>query len=336
MMKRHNVLIFGDGRIAQAMARALSRWRRIERVQMYTFKQKVSDFDLLVGALPGSQGEQSLRLALQHRKPLLDITDIDPPFYRKHAAAIKQKNITVVPECGFSPGLVNVLLGQLLKTYAPVTHAEVSAGSLTHTPHTFPFLWCFEDLMAEHRLHSGQLIKGRKTHCPPFGGYRQETFWGLAAESYFCASGFEQMMSYPGLRNLTTRVVRPRGYQLFYEQLKAHGFLDKQHFRQTQAVLESQKYDNTSFARLSLRAKNRHFCWEVKSFSSKRERLNSMQKITVSLPVVLARWILDGEFCQSGLVFPENLVQSEERFQALLQGVQKNGVDITIEEGGRG
>ncbi|MCD4780330.1 MAG: hypothetical protein K8S27_07275 [Candidatus Omnitrophica bacterium] len=330
MSKKYNVLIVGDGRIGQAVTSILKKWRRINSVRFYSAQQNVSSCDFFFGALPGALGEQSLNLALKYRKPLIDIADIDPPFYLKHASAIKKNNLLVVPECGFSPGLVNLILGYLIKKYCPVSRIEVAVGSLTKEKNTFPFLWCFEDLIAEHQLSSWQLVGGEKVKCPPFGDYRKETFFGIPAESCLCASGFEQFLSAPGLKSFTTRVVRPRGYQLFYEQLRSQGFFRKGHFDQTKKILEGQKFDNMTFAIVNVVSRKRRLSWVIKSSASKREKMNSMQKITVSLPVVLARWILTGKISQPGLKFAESFARDPEIFNALLKDVQKNGVDVFV------
>jgi len=57
-----------------------------------------------------------------------------------------------------------------------------------------------------------------------------------------------------------------------------------------------------------------------------------MQKITASVPAAVGRLLLDGKIERKGLVFLEDLAADKTIFQALIDGVKKQGVTIVRRE----
>ena len=73
------------------------------------------------------------------QKNLIDVSDLDPEFYLERKTRIEKSGITVIAGCGFSPGLVNLILGKELSLHPDIQEIEVKAGSLSPNKHFFPF-----------------------------------------------------------------------------------------------------------------------------------------------------------------------------------------------------
>jgi saccharopine dehydrogenase-like NADP-dependent oxidoreductase len=342
-----SIAIMGDGRIARACAWFLRKagWARI--VDLVAPGADLRGYSLLIGALAGEIGEKCLDGALAYGINLIDISDVDPPGYLKRLAQINKKGITVIPGCGFSPGLVNCILGREFSRLNCVRDVEVCAGSLSSCSRFYPFLWCFEDIVLEHRIPSQQILAGKRRTCPAFDGQRKEKFFGIDAESYYCASGFENVLEKTRcrgrgprnprrkwkrrdapVRSFTVRVVRPEGFRQFFGFMENQGLLKKENFQATKKVLESEKRDNITFARIIISAKTGKRTWLLKATSRRNEELNSMQKITASVPAVMAKLLSDGCIGARGLLFMEDLARHAGAFSALLKGVAKEGITI--------
>ena len=206
---------------------------------------------------------------------------------------------------------------------------EVKAGSLSPNKHFFPFLWCFEDLILEHQIPSWQILKGKKEKFFPFAGYRKEKFFGIEAESYLCASGFENLLDKPKLKNFQCRVVRPDGFMTFFNFLQNHGFLKKENLMLSKKILEAPKEDNFTLSEIILLTKSKKILWRLKSHSRKEEKLNSMQKITAAVPALTAKMLLENKIKQSGLVFMEDLGRDKLIFNSVLSALRKEGIAIS-------
>lgn len=327
-MRKSRVLIIGDGRIGRAAAHYCKGDSSVAGVDFLTAQKDLRPYDVFIGALPGRLGERCLALALRHKKDLIDVSDVDPPFYLRHKKQIEKCGIRVIPGCGFSPGLVNCILGREAASNPSIRDVEIKAGSLARVAHYFPFLWCFEDLILEHQMDSQQMMGGQKRRCPPFDGYRKEKFFGIPAESYYCASGFENALHKVGARHGICRVVRPDGFREFFLFLRQHGFLSDAHRAFSQRIAEGRTEDNITFAEISLSAGVRRVRWRVKSSCVKGEALNSMQKVTASVPAVIAGWMMAGTLKNRGLFFMEELGRDPEFFSNLIAGLRAKGIQI--------
>lgn len=326
MGKRHKIFILGDGRVGQAILYYLEKNIPYAQAGFLSDDSQAKGCDLLIGALPGELGEKGLSLALRNKINLIDVSDIDPPFYLNAKKKIGKAGITVIPGCGFSPGLVNCILGREFSRNNAVSGVEIKAGSLSKKEFYYPFLWCFEDLILEHKIPSWQVISGKKIKFPAFAGYQEERFLGVAAESYFVASGFENLLDEFRVKNFKCRVIRPAGFMYFFNFLRNHGFLDKENAAVSKQILEQHKENNSTLSEITLETGKEKVVWQVKAFSGKNEPLNSMQKITAAAPAIIAGLILENKLNGQGLLFMEDLGKNRDLFELLLNGIRKENI----------
>jgi lysine 6-dehydrogenase len=70
----------------------------------------IQPFDLVVGAVPGFLGLQTVKTVIEAGKNMVDISFFpEDPFLLDDLA--KKKNVTVVTDCGVAPGMGNIILG---------------------------------------------------------------------------------------------------------------------------------------------------------------------------------------------------------------------------------
>ena len=315
------ILILGKGRIGKAVEFYLKKYNLPLRVEFFSRERDIKKAFLLVSALPGSAGEKGLKLALKYRKDLIDISDLDYRFYIRNKKAIFERGIRVFPECGFSPGLTNLICGREAKDNR-VKEIEILAGSLSKENFSFPFLWCFEDLIETHQVKATLIKKGRKIKTPPFSDYRKEKIEGVETESYL-AEGLESLLENLKVKNMSYRVIRPFGFFIFFKYLENHGFFKRKNLDISREILESKKQDNLTIGQIRIKKKNQKIVWKMKSFSKKNEKLNSMQKITAVFPVVLVKLLLEKKFIDKGVLFPEKLGEDEKLFKKILSEIRK-------------
>jgi len=328
MGEGESILILGEGRIAQAVLYYLKKYPWLERIEFYSSDKRVEKYSLIISCLPGKEAPLGLELALKFRKNLLDVSDLDPPFYSKRKRDIEKRGIFVVPGCGFCPGLVNFIIGREIYLEPKIDNVFIKVGSLSKESFFFPFLWCFEDLILEHRLPSFQIISGRKIKLSPFSGYKKEKLLGISAESYFSVSGFENILEKKRFLNFHFRVIRPVGFRDFFYFLENYGFLNKENFEYTRKVVEKVKKDNYTIAIIELRRGRRKIVWEIVSFSKKESLLNSMQKITAIVPASLYRIIFMKKIPLKGLIFMEELAKNEILFEQMWENIKEKGISL--------
>lgn len=352
MATNKKILILGDGRVKEALTYYLKKNKIASEVNSISedsgkkeWEEKIKKHDILIGTLPGDRGEESLKAALEHKKDLIDIADVEPEFYKEREEKIKDAGIRVIPGCGFSPGITNFILGnEISKKQADdsssgdIRDIEVKVGSLSNKKFFFPFLWCFEDLFLEHQYPSYQIIKGHKTKSPSFGDYQEESFFGIEAETYFGQGELELLLNNLSVKNprsVKFRLIRPVGFFYFFKFLENHGFLYKNNLPVLKKILGSKKEDNFTIGEINISTEQENICWKTKVFSTKKEKLNSMQKYTGSFGAEICRLLIEkaskklfSKEKEGKLLFPEGIAKDNKIFEAIISNLKSEGIEF--------
>jgi len=315
------IVILGKGKIGKAVKYYLKKLNLNVKVGFFNTKKDIKDCDLLISALSGDAGELALELALKYRKNLIDIADLDYEFYLKNKNNIKKAEILVIPFAGFSPGLVNFICGREVKNNN-VKEIEILAGSLSKEKDSFPFLWCFEDLIEGHELKATIIKNGKKIKKPAFSDYRKQKIEKINTETYL-AEGLGSLVDNLKVKNMSYRIIRNIGFYELFKSLENQGLLDEKNIELTQRKLESRKQDNLTIGVIKIKTDKKEIIWKMKAFSKENELLNSMQKITAIFPALLVKEILKGNIVQKGLIFSEQLGRDKDLFNRILKEVKK-------------
>src|SRR3990167_11269258 len=73
-------------------------------------QKSIENFDLIISAVPGFMGFQTLKTIIECGKNVVDIS-----FFPENALELdefaKKKNVTAIVDCGVAPGMDNIILG---------------------------------------------------------------------------------------------------------------------------------------------------------------------------------------------------------------------------------
>ena len=129
-----NIAILGAGRVGNAMARdlankfpitcfdidnvSLEKLAGYENIQIQNldlqssdFNKILADFELIVSAVPGFMGFETLKKVIECGKNVVDISFFPEDPFDLDALA-KKMNVCAVVDCGVAPGMGNVILGR--------------------------------------------------------------------------------------------------------------------------------------------------------------------------------------------------------------------------------
>jgi len=73
-------------------------------------KKLVQDVDLVIGAVPGFMGYNTMKTVIEAGKNMVDISFMPEDFLQLDSLA-KKNRVTVIADCGVAPGMGNIILG---------------------------------------------------------------------------------------------------------------------------------------------------------------------------------------------------------------------------------
>ena len=141
-----NIVLFSNNEKELKDAKRELNSRKIQTVLGSISEKKVQllakESDFIFNALPGKIGLRGMELAVKAGKNAIDVSDLDYKEYKHLDKEAKKKGITIIPECGVSPGLGNLIIGAESRVLGKINSIEIKAGTLAPLrPHFFPVTW---------------------------------------------------------------------------------------------------------------------------------------------------------------------------------------------------
>ena len=186
----------------------------------------IGDADLVVNAMPGHLGYETLRRIIDAGKNVVDISFFaEDPFELDSVA--RQRGITAVVDCGVAPGLSNVIAGHVYSEMDSVDSYLCLVGGLPAVrswPYEYKAVFSPLDVMAEFTRPARFVEHGELVVRPALSDVELIEFKGVGTLEAFNTDGLrsladtldipfmkEKTMRYPGHANLA-RVFRDSGF----------------------------------------------------------------------------------------------------------------------------
>jgi len=307
----------------------------------------ISDADLVVNAVPGGMGFETMRRIIDTGKNVVDISFFgEDPFELDDLA--KQRGVTAIVDCGVAPGLCNMIAGHVQNNMDRVDSYLCLVGGLPVVrswPYEYKAVFSPLDVMAEFTRPARFVEHGELVVRPALSDVELIDFEGVGTLEAFNTDGLrslartmdipfmkEKTMRYPGHANLA-RVFRDSGFfdtdpidvdgmqvrpidvtsRLLIEQWRlAENEAD---LTVMQVILEGQHNG---------RRERRDF-YLLDRFDTKTGT-TSMARTTGYTCSITARQVLAGMFTRKGICPPEYLGATEGCYEHMLAELEERGI----------
>ncbi|HPB59586.1 MAG TPA: saccharopine dehydrogenase C-terminal domain-containing protein [Candidatus Saccharicenans sp.] len=193
-------------------------------------KDLVSDYDLVINAVPGYLGFQSLKACLEAGRNVVDISFFpENPFELDSLA--KGQNITAAVDCGVAPGLSNILAGyglsQLDKAYSVIIYVG-GLPVIRKWPFEYKAVFSPVDVIEEYLrparcLENGQLVIKPALSEPEFLEFEK-----LGTLEAFITDGLRTMIETLTVPEMVEKTLRYPGHREKMLALRQAGFFSEQ------------------------------------------------------------------------------------------------------------
>ena len=115
-------------------------------------KEMIKDYDLVIGALPGFMGFETLKTVIEARKNIVDISFFPENPFELDALA-KKNQVMAIVDCGVAPGCSNLILGQVYSLLDETTSFLCYVGGLPvirEWPYEYKVVFSPYDVLEEY------------------------------------------------------------------------------------------------------------------------------------------------------------------------------------------
>ncbi|MFN8468046.1 MAG: saccharopine dehydrogenase C-terminal domain-containing protein [Caldilineaceae bacterium] len=315
----------------------------------------VAGADLVVLAVPGFMGFESLRQVLEAGKTVVDISFFPEDAFLLDDLA-KAKGVTAVVDCGVAPGMANIIAGYVESQLGQLESYLCYVGGLPkvrHWPYEYKAVFSPIDVIEEYTRPARFVEHGREVVRPALSGVELVNLPGVGTLESFNTDGLRSLIrtfSAPNMKEMTLRypghaslmaVLRESGFfsteplqvegqsvrplamtaKLLFDHWKLHP--GEEDFTVMRVVLEGQKD-----------GRRLRYTYDLLDSYDRATNTTSMARTTGYTCTQVARQVLDGQFRQVGICPPEYVGRTPGCYQSLFAGLAARSIVLaeTIEQ----
>ncbi|MBK9983520.1 MAG: saccharopine dehydrogenase NADP-binding domain-containing protein [Saprospiraceae bacterium] len=368
-----NIIVLGAGMVGSAMATDLSIKHRVtltdlnmERLNHVKSKcpeltvlqldvcdqaklhSTIQDFDLVVCAVPGFLGFETLRHTIEAGKNVVDIS-----FFPENALDLnklaKEKGVTAIVDCGVAPGMDNIILGYYNERLK-LTDFECLVGGL---PKIKKWPFCYKapfspiDVIEEYTRPARYVENGNIIVREPLTDSEFIEFEKVGTLEAFNSDGLRSILfTMPHIKNMKEKTLRYPGHVEYVRVLKESGFFDKKKISVngieispldvTSKILFNEwklgeHEEELTIMRVTLSGHNPDGAFEkvVYNLYDEYDRISqtsSMARTTGYTATAVANMFLEGLFTEKGVFPPELIGKHEACFDYILNYLKERNI----------
>jgi lysine 6-dehydrogenase len=191
------------------------------------------DCDAVMSAIPYYFNSDMARLAVEAGVHFCDLGgNTEIVFQQKQLdAEAKKKNITVIPDCGLAPGMVNILAEYGIQQLDETKSVKIYVGGLPQEPEpplNYMLVYSLEGALDYYTTLSWVVRNGKRTQVTALSEREPVKFGFAELEAFHTAGGLSTMaFRYEGkIPTMEYKTLRYPGHAKLMEDIREMGLLD--------------------------------------------------------------------------------------------------------------
>ncbi len=308
----------------------------------------VKDYDLVIGALPGFMGFNTLKSIIEAKKNVVDISFFpEDPFLLDDLA--KEKGVTAIVDCGVAPGLANVMLGYHNKKIK-ISDYKCLVGGLPYKrdwPFEYKAFFSPIDVIEEYTRPARIVVDGKIVEKPALSDPEIINYKEVGKLEAFNTDGLRSLMKTMEIPNMIEKTMRYPGHIELMKIFREVGF-----FRDKEIEIKGKNIKPVDLtAKLlfpfwlpekgekdftllevyidgeSYSKKSSHHYYVFDSYDPVEEN-SSMARTTGFTCCAAARFLLNNNYDRKGICPPEYLGEDENCFSFIISYLKNKGIRI--------
>lgn len=307
----------------------------------------ISDKNLVIGAVPGFMGFQTLKTIIESGKNCCDISFFPEDAFLLHELAIKN-NVTVVTDVGVAPGMDNIILGYHNKRMQVHTFECYVGGLPAERRWPFEYKAPFSPIdVIEEYIRPARYVKDstlviKEALTEP----ELMEFEGVGTLEAFNSDGLRSLIfTMPHIPNMIERTLRYPGHIELMKVFRETGFFSYDEIDvkgkkirpidlTTKLLFPKWKLYDEEYEFTVMRVivkgtennKNITYTYNLLDRYDAKTKTSSMARTTGYTCAAAANLVLNNAFTRKGISTPEYLGEDEENFISVLDYLEKRNV----------
>lgn len=303
----------------------------------------MSEYDLIVGALPAKFGLYSWQCAIEAGVNTVDMSySADDPFLLNNDAV--RAGIKIVPDAGYAPGLSNVLIGDAYMQMEKIDYLKIMVGGIPERPvppFNYHITWSPQDLIEEYTRPARIYKNYRVLTVPALSGVESFSIPGIGKLEAFYTDGLRTLLkTMRRIRNMEEKTIRYPGHATIFKTLIDGGFFSETPikinnleipcreftFRYLKDALSKGQENDLTILLLKLKGKKESKQYQIIDYYDKKNRITSMARMTAYSCAVISRCIKN--YPKNGVIPPEYLGMVPNLCNFIKKELRKKGIKI--------
>ncbi|MBN1163169.1 MAG: saccharopine dehydrogenase NADP-binding domain-containing protein [Candidatus Krumholzibacteriota bacterium] len=342
--------------VADIDAAALQRLKRDHPLE--TFIRDLSDprevtalvqeYDLVLSAVPGFMGFETLRAVIEAGRDVVDIAFFPEDPFLLHRLA-KERGVTAMVDCGVAPGMSNILAGYIDQRMEETERIVIYVGGLPENrewPYEYKAVFSPLDVIEEYTRPARYIENGRLITKPALSEPELIDFPPLGTLEAFNSDGLRTLARTIKAPHLKEKTLRYPGHIEKMAVLRETGFFDQQEIEINGArirpldftarllfpkwKLEEGEIDITLMRIMAEGKKDGsriRFTYDLYDRYDQSTRVHSMARTTGYTATCVLRLLSAGLYREKGISPPEFIGKRPECVDFILEGLRERGIN---------
>ena len=306
-------------------------------------------FDLTVDALPGWLGYRVCKAAIYAKVDMVDVSYM-PEDVMKLSKGASKAGMRLIPDCGMSPGIGNILVGHAVSRLDTVESIHILNGGLPEKPIPplgYVITWSVSDLIDMYFRKVNIVENGKKAQVEPMTGLEEIEFPRVGKLEAFYTDGLRTLLhSMKNVKEMWEKTLRYPGHVEKIRLLKALGWFDEKPVnignlevvpRDVAAKLLERKLKRPEIPDIvamlievvGLKGSKRiKYTYQMFDRFDKKHNVTSMARTTAYTASVIAQLVAKKAVIEKGVMPPEKLGMNDQIYRRFLGLMKKRGIRI--------
>ncbi len=316
-------------------------------------KSLVAKFDLVLNAVPGFLGYETLKSIIEAKKDVVDISFFpENPFGLQKLASAN--NVTAIIDCGVAPGMSNILVGYLSSQLDKTENVEIYVGGLPELrelPFEYKAVFSPIDVIEEYTRPARYFENGKLVVKPALTDVELMNFPHIGTLESFNSDGLRTIADTIKAPNMKEKTLRYPGHVEKMKLLRETGFFDKGEIEIDGKMvspldftskllfpkweLKEGEVDITVMKILVEGTKNNRFFSTSYFLYDKYNpitKIHSMARTTGYTATMAIRMLANKLYFEKGIIPPEFIGRDEKCVNFILSGLKDRGITYTKSE----